>query len=591
MAQIPQVAIPTPIPVAPATTDFTPEEQTILGQKGVIEDLDRPDSGFTSLGDTQRLVWEHLDDASSKKFGLTTKSGERVDKIMMTAQTCNLVQDCLKNNSMELGHQGRHWAKGEFLLDKHDRVLWINNRAREEKKKDAGREITAEDTKLVLVREKFHRALVWAHGVTNHGGRDKTFNKLGEHYHGLKKELVNEWINVCPCRASKPNPVPRGGANSQTVGRETYSARREKKMAKREDYKEKQAAKRAAKAGNELASPPKRRGRKPTKKTGNSTVPVEEQLQDFLSSEQHLPSSNPPQQSSRPASFSSSGQQIDPVTGAAYPPLPPGYAFATDLTFADDNYGYGPQTTFSQQAADPQPTYFNGQPVTSTQPFSLPPPPADMGLDNSYPFLMAAETAAPSDFEAQETVLPAAAALVSHEETARLFPAPTEQDFPLAPVAAAAASQQEAAPLLPPPTEQEQEQYDFLAPFPEAENDLFSQWGFLDQGPIEPPTSFLNPAVLDTSSPPHNVDPRPTTDAAHPFASVGEVRKVASSPLTLLGDEDGDGDDVDDPIVDGGDGDGDFDIPMIYEEDPMITGFTGEEVNWDEWMGEDDKTM
>ncbi|KAG6829228.1 hypothetical protein H0H92_005230 [Tricholoma furcatifolium] len=61
-----------------------------------------------------------------------------------------------------------------------------------------------QERNLIAVREQIYDIICYGHGVSNHGGRDKTVSFIRKHYTWIPKELIAQFIKACPtCIAKK----------------------------------------------------------------------------------------------------------------------------------------------------------------------------------------------------------------------------------------------------------------------------------------------------------------------------------------------------------------------------------------------------
>lgn len=90
--------------------------------------------------------------------------------------------------------QFRFWARKMFTLSKtHRNTLGVvaNN-------DEVPQEVLLHDNLLVAVQEQLYDLLCYCHGMTGHGGRDKTCSLIRKHYTWVPKDLVSSFIKACP---------------------------------------------------------------------------------------------------------------------------------------------------------------------------------------------------------------------------------------------------------------------------------------------------------------------------------------------------------------------------------------------------------
>ena len=90
--------------------------------------------------------------------------------------------------------QFRFWARKMFTLSKtHRNTLGVVVNDDE-----APQEVLLHDNLLVAVQEQLYDLLCYCHGMTGHGGRDKTCSLIRKHYTWVPKDLVSSFIKTCP---------------------------------------------------------------------------------------------------------------------------------------------------------------------------------------------------------------------------------------------------------------------------------------------------------------------------------------------------------------------------------------------------------
>lgn len=90
--------------------------------------------------------------------------------------------------------QFRFWARKMFTLSKtHRNTLGVVANGDE-----VPQEVLLHDNLLVAVQEQLYDLLCYCHGMTGHGGRDKTCSLIRKHYTWVPKDLVSSFIKTCP---------------------------------------------------------------------------------------------------------------------------------------------------------------------------------------------------------------------------------------------------------------------------------------------------------------------------------------------------------------------------------------------------------
>ena len=90
--------------------------------------------------------------------------------------------------------QFRFWARKMFTLSKiHRNTLGVVVSDDE-----PPQEVLLHDNLLVAVQEQIYDILCYCHGLTGHGGRDKTCSLIRKHYTWVPKDLVSSFVKACP---------------------------------------------------------------------------------------------------------------------------------------------------------------------------------------------------------------------------------------------------------------------------------------------------------------------------------------------------------------------------------------------------------
>jgi hypothetical protein len=90
--------------------------------------------------------------------------------------------------------QFRFWARKMFTISKTHRVTLGGP----EYNNPGPQEVLLHDNLLVAIQEQLYDLLCYCHGSTSHGGRDKTCALIRKHYTWVPKDLVSNFIKVCP---------------------------------------------------------------------------------------------------------------------------------------------------------------------------------------------------------------------------------------------------------------------------------------------------------------------------------------------------------------------------------------------------------
>jgi hypothetical protein len=91
--------------------------------------------------------------------------------------------------------QFRFWVRKMFTISKtHRNTLGVvvddNN--------EVPQEVLLHDNLLVAVQEQLYDLLCYCHGMSGHGGRDKTCSLIRKHYTWVPKDLVSSFVKACP---------------------------------------------------------------------------------------------------------------------------------------------------------------------------------------------------------------------------------------------------------------------------------------------------------------------------------------------------------------------------------------------------------
>ena len=113
--------------------------------------------------------------------------------------------------------QFRFWARKMFTLSKtHRNTLGVVTNGDE-----VPQEVLLHDNLLVAVQEQLYDLLCYCHGMTGHGGRDKTCSLIRKHYTWVPKDLVSSFIKTCPtCIMKKCGGLDTSSAVAQSNGYE-----------------------------------------------------------------------------------------------------------------------------------------------------------------------------------------------------------------------------------------------------------------------------------------------------------------------------------------------------------------------------------
>jgi hypothetical protein len=128
---------------------------------------------------------------------LNSITPQRKEKSLITQNTFDRIWDVLQNNdeSLEDG-QFKFWVRRNFALGTFNKPTidpGILTRVAPDTQS-----VLLHDGLLVALQEQLYDLLCYAHGITNHGGRDKTLSALRKYYTWVPKELVAQFTISCP---------------------------------------------------------------------------------------------------------------------------------------------------------------------------------------------------------------------------------------------------------------------------------------------------------------------------------------------------------------------------------------------------------
>ncbi|KAK9365748.1 hypothetical protein V1509DRAFT_632001 [Lipomyces kononenkoae] len=142
---------------------YFPESGTFIGYRG-----------FPTFKQTTQLVNAYISTLSSVKKNKSLISRQ------MYADIKTILRDA--GNTQVGSAQFRFWARRNFELFRDDN----------------GRVCVMHKGKPVAVREELYDVLAVCHLVCRHGGRDKTLGQLREWHSRVPKNLISQFIKLCP---------------------------------------------------------------------------------------------------------------------------------------------------------------------------------------------------------------------------------------------------------------------------------------------------------------------------------------------------------------------------------------------------------
>jgi Integrase zinc binding domain len=112
--------------------------------------------------------------------------------------------------------QFRFWVRKMFTLSKTHR----NTLGAVVNDDEVPEEVLLHDNLLVAVQEQLYDLLCYCHGMTGHGGRDKTCSLIRKHYTWVPKDLVSNFVKACPTCIMKKSGSLDSSAVAQSTGYE-----------------------------------------------------------------------------------------------------------------------------------------------------------------------------------------------------------------------------------------------------------------------------------------------------------------------------------------------------------------------------------
>jgi hypothetical protein len=142
-------------------------------------------AGFPSYAQYRHIETTYLNGIIPKRQCRALITQAMFDRIWHVLQNPNsLVEDA----------QFRFWVRKMFTLAKlKDLVVDTDVLNRQ-----TSQVVLLHDGLIVAIKEQIYDILCYAHGITKHGGRDKTFTSVRKHYSWVPKEIVAQFTKACP---------------------------------------------------------------------------------------------------------------------------------------------------------------------------------------------------------------------------------------------------------------------------------------------------------------------------------------------------------------------------------------------------------
>ncbi|MCJ1377189.1 hypothetical protein MMC17_000281 [Xylographa soralifera] len=180
-----------------------------------------PDDEMPTWDDTMRAIAAHIESKSKTKYGeektALFPTAQQIAEIKAFLETVPLTKEATTFLPRNLKVKGKGEGVGEKDGKSGPGAQWRFG-TRDKYRLDEAGIVWATGLKggYVVPREQIHNVLVWAHGQTQHGGRDRMYNLIKEHYceSSFPKAFVGEW--PVTCGHQKCQKKPRGVRNGMT---------------------------------------------------------------------------------------------------------------------------------------------------------------------------------------------------------------------------------------------------------------------------------------------------------------------------------------------------------------------------------------
>ncbi|PFH50177.1 hypothetical protein AMATHDRAFT_48086 [Amanita thiersii Skay4041] len=172
------------VPMPTSVLEEAPTDQVLTDTE------DRP--GFPTYAEYKTMEQTYINSLSPK----------RQPKALISQVLFDKIWDVLTNSSgARETAQFRFWVRKMFMLQRLERTKLSLNAG-----VNPGQLVVVHDGLLVAVQEQIYGLLCYCHGQANHGGRDRTCAVVRRHYTWVPKELIAQFVKMCPtCRDKKQN--------------------------------------------------------------------------------------------------------------------------------------------------------------------------------------------------------------------------------------------------------------------------------------------------------------------------------------------------------------------------------------------------
>ena len=187
-------AVPTPSdsPYYPFHVEI-PQLEAPTQNRTSVPDGPRDIAGFPTYEQYQRIEGEYLSSLSERKQPKALISQALFDKVFAV----------LQNGSEDRGStaQFRFWVRKMFAFA-YPQTSFDRNDGR------TPEPVVLHDKRPVAIKEQLYEVLCYCHGVSRHGGRDKTCATLRLNYSWVPKELTAKFVKACPTCTLKRSGNP-----------------------------------------------------------------------------------------------------------------------------------------------------------------------------------------------------------------------------------------------------------------------------------------------------------------------------------------------------------------------------------------------
>lgn len=151
-----------------------------------VDTADKP--GFPTYVQYKGIETAYLESLSPRKR----------DKALVSQSTFDKIWDVLNQPRAPLyTSQFRFWVRKMFTLSRIDTKDYVSEAP----------VVILHDNRPVAVQEQLYQLFCYCHEESDHGGRDRTFAVIRQHYSWVPKELTAQFVKACPtCTQRRGNP-------------------------------------------------------------------------------------------------------------------------------------------------------------------------------------------------------------------------------------------------------------------------------------------------------------------------------------------------------------------------------------------------